>query len=539
MTSSPLPGPSDISQPADSALAPGLDVAPGFARSVAAGALALEPYATVFLASGVTLILEIVAARILAPHIGVSVYTWTSIIGVILAGISLGNWLGGVFADRWGGRAMLGVVLLLGVATTAIIPVMAGWAPGWVGGLPILLRIVLLTLILFIAPSLVLAMVSPVVIKLTLKDLGKTGSVAGRIYAVSTAGAILGTFLTGFVLIQAFGSQQTVYGLAAVLTVLAVVSGRLWRTRKVAVAGMALLAGAGAVPAINGPLSTPCLEESNYFCIRVAESERDGHQVKELILDQLVHSYIRTDDPTHLEYPYQKLFAELVAAYPSDRPDFRALFIGGGGYEMPRYVEETYSQSVIEVIEIDPRVTQTAFDHLGLRPDSRVTSINRDARMTVPDLPRAAYDIVVGDAFNDMSVPWHLTTLEFNGQVKELLRPGGIYAVNIIDAPSSGRFLRAVVHTLRQTWPHVYIVNATGQAGVEERSTTVVAASDRELDENFIRLRFVQATGQVPALRIVRGDLVDEWLNARDLVLLTDDYAPVDNYVAPIYLGSR
>jgi MFS family permease len=179
----------------------------------------------VFLASAVTLILEIVAARILAPHIGVSVYTWTSIIGVILAGISLGNWLGGVLADRGGGRTMLGLILLLGAATTLIVPLLANWAPGLVSGLPILARIVLLTLILFFVPSTLLAMVSPIVIKLTLRSLEKTGSVAGRIYAVSTAGAILGTFLTGFVLIQAFGSRPTVYGLAAVLTVLAVVAG--------------------------------------------------------------------------------------------------------------------------------------------------------------------------------------------------------------------------------------------------------------------------------------------------------------------------
>ncbi len=501
--------------------------------------LALEPYAVVFLASGVTLILEIVAARILAPQIGVSVYTWTSIIGIILAGISLGNWLGGVFADRWASRTMLGLIFMLGAALTVAVPVLSSWAPGWVADLPVLVRIVLLTGALFFLPSTVLAMVTPTVLKLTLRSLEQTGSVAGRLYAVSTAGAIMGTFLTGFVLVQAFGSRATVYGLAALLAVLGVLAGRMWKSPRAAGAGMALLAAGGTFAATNDPLGTPCLAESNYFCIRVLEKERDGFAVKELILDQLVHSYIKLDDPTHLEYGYQKLFSELVAAYPAQRPDFRALFIGGGGYEMPRYLDEVYPQSVIEVIEIDPAVTQTAFDHLALRRDTRVVSINEDARMSLPERTRAAYDIVVGDAFNDVSVPWHLTTREFTEEVRALLRPGGIYAMNIVDAPLQGRFLRAIVATLQETWPHVYVMNESGSLDFDQRSTTVVAASDQELDESYIRLSFVRARDGIPVTRIVSPDSLAVWQGAQARVVLTDDFAPVDNYLAPLYLKSR
>ena len=503
------------------------------------GVLAVEPYAVVFLASGITLILEIVAARILAPHIGVSVYTWTSIIGVILAGISLGNWLGGVFADRWGGRSMLGLIFLAGAAATILVPVLALWAPNWTADFPVLGRIVLLTVILFFLPSVLLAMVSPTVIKLTLRDLKSTGKVAGRIYAVSTAGAILGTFLTGFVLIQAFGSKATVVGLAIILAALGVVVGRLWRLRYRGFAAVAAFAFLFVWVWSNGPLKTSCLEESNYFCIRVISTERDGNQIRELILDQLVHSYIKLDDPTHLEYGYQKLFAEVVAAYTSERQDFRALFIGGGGYEMPRYLEEVYPESVIEVIEIDPEVTQTAHDELGFRRDTRVVSFNEDARMNVPQRPHGAYDIVVGDAFNDVSVPYHLTTTEFTAEVKKLLRPDGIYAMNIVDAPKQGRFLKAIVHTLRERWAYVYVMNEDGLLDFDQRATTVVAASDRELDENFIRLKTAQKIGRVPLVRFVSEERVDAWLASAAKVILTDDFAPTDNYLAPIYLKSR
>ncbi len=508
--------------------------------SVASRLLAVEPYAIVFLASGTTLILEIVAARILAPYIGVSVYTWTSIIGVILAGISLGNWTGGVFADRWGSRTMLGLLLLLGAAATVVVPVLTNWVPGWVGGLPILWRIVLLTLGLFFVPSFLLAMVSPVVIKLTLRDLNKAGSVAGRIYAVSTAGAILGTFLTGFVLVQAFGSQPTVFGLAAVLAMLGVVAGRLWRPRRATLAGIAVLALAGGVAAANDPLRSACVEESSYYCIKVIKTERDGVEVRELILDQLVHSYIKLDDPTHLEYGYQKLFAELVLSYVApERPEFRALFVGGGGYELPRYLETVYPESRLEVIEIDPAVTQVAHDELGFRADTSVVSYNEDARMSITERPLGEYDIVVGDAFNDVSVPWHLTTREFNEEVRGLLRPGGFYTMNIVDAPASGRFLRAVVLTLRESWPHVYVLNQTGNLTAPQRSTTVVVASDREINETFIRVHAARVQPELPVTRVVAEADVDRWMGDVEAVVLTDDFAPVDNYLAPLYLESR
>src|SRR5262249_50783317 len=171
----------------------------------------LSAYLVVFVASCCTLILELVAGRILAPYIGVSLYTWTSIIGVVLAGISLGNYLGGRIADRWPRRRTLGILLATGgLASLAILPLIniATAIPttqlidpsNTLGGvLPLdrasvlILRIVVITTLIFFPPSLILGMVSPVVIKLTLKDLAHSGGLLGQVDALSPLGRILGT----------------------------------------------------------------------------------------------------------------------------------------------------------------------------------------------------------------------------------------------------------------------------------------------------------------------------------------------------------
>ena len=200
----------------------------------------LRPYVVVFTASACTLVIEIVAGRVLAPAIGVSLYTWTSIIGIVLAGISVGNYLGGRIADRRPSGSTLGVLLLAaGVSSLSILPAYS-LVSGLFGELPLLVRIVLLTTVLFFVPSLILGMVAPVAIKLRLSDLAETGNVVGKVYAVSTAGSIVGTFLTGFLLVQLFGSRVILVVVGLVLVCLALAFGDLWRGR---VPGTALLAG--------------------------------------------------------------------------------------------------------------------------------------------------------------------------------------------------------------------------------------------------------------------------------------------------------
>ena len=359
----------------------------------------------------------------------------------------------------------------------------------------------------------------------------------GRIYAVSTAGAILGVFITGFVLIERLGSRETVLYVAILTLVVALLAGRLWKIPLKLVAALVLVAGIGGFAFTQHPLETSCTTESNYFCIRVSLKELDdGSEVRVLALDRLVHSYAKPPEPTYLHYGYQHVFATVVEAYTEDRPDFNSLFIGGGGYELPRYLDAVYPDALVEVIEIDPAVTVTAKDYLGLARAPEIITYNEDARMALPRLPDNYYDVVVGDAFNDLSVPYHLTTHEFNQEVKRVLRDDGVYTINLVDAPDPGRFLRAFMHTLRSSFNYVGVVPVAVDLTFDDRTTSVIVASDRpiqqsDLDAAHERLEHVAVQGYL----VSPGEL-ETWMNSRETVLLTDNYAPVDNYLAPLYL---
>ncbi len=503
----------------------------------------LKPYVVVFTASACILVIEIVAGRILAPVIGVSLYTWTSIIGIVLAGISLGNYLGGRIADWRPHPTTLGLILLAGgISSLAILPIFAAVADLF-DSVPILPRIVLIVTSLFIAPSIILGMVTPVVIKLELKDLQKTGNVVGRIYALSTAGSILGTFLTGFVLIQWWGTRTILVVVSLVLVLLALALGNLWRpgTRNIAPVGVALLAVVAGLVGIGfarSALGSPCLEESAYFCIKVKDEVRDGREIRILTLDALRHSFTDLSDPAHLVYTYEKVFADMADYIAETEPGMRVLFIGGGGYTMPRYLEHTYPESTLEVIEIDPAVTEVALEQFGLRPDTGIISYNEDARMKIPRLPHDKYDLVVGDAFNDLSVPYHLTTKEFNEDVAALLKEDGIYVANVVDERQDGRFLRSFASTLKETFDYVYVIRGDSNWDSPSRHTYVIAGANQPFTAYDLNSAANRA-GRASTTELMPGADFALWLKEDPGVVLTDDYVPVDNMLAPLYLESR
>jgi len=545
-------------------------------------------YFVVFVASCCTLILELVAGRILAPFIGVSLYTWTSIIGVVLAGISLGNYLGGRIADRWPQRRTLGILLVAGgLASLAILPLIniATAIPtgtlvdpsNRLGGvLPLdraavlILRIVLITTLIFFPPSLILGMVSPVVIKLTLRDLAHSGGLVGKVYALSTLGSILGTFATGFVLVQVFGTRMIVLGVGIVLLVMAAVFGDLVRVRRAAAplaAGLllvvllvparnvraygCLLGDGGGADCVQRSVKdgwdqatdSGCLHETAYYCIRVADepNQSDHQTVKELILDHLVHSYNSLEDPNFLQYGYIKVYAE-VADYLAQRlPDqnLRVLYVGGGGYTLARHIEATYPNARQEIMEIDPGVTQTAYEQLGVSPSTtHITTYNVDGRLMLNQLVDAnagQYDLVIGDAFNDLSIPYHLTTLEFDQQIRRALKPGGFYLALVIDKMVGGKFIPAYTDTVLQVWPAVQVLSDGDTWQSASASTYVVAAGDLAVaPERLARVHGLGFNNTV-ATHIMPGDQMHAWLDDAHAPILTDDYAPVDNLIAPIF----
>ncbi|MDP2659831.1 MAG: fused MFS/spermidine synthase [Dehalococcoidia bacterium] len=499
----------------------------------------------VFMSSTCVLVIELVAGRLMAPYVGVSLYTWTSIIGVVLAGISLGNFAGGRLADRRASPGVLGLLFFLGglstlgilVATTAVqsMPLAYSFGPLAIS-VSLIAKIVLFTTVIFFLPCFILGMVSPVVVKLTLKDLGQAGNVVGMIYAFGAAGSIVGTFLTGFLLISSLGTRSIIWIVALVLIILGVVFGeywKVWHKQRASVVGLMILAYGIPFGTVRDDFKAPCLVESNYYCIYVYQTQVDGKQVEALVLDHLIHSYNSLDDPTSLGYGYERIYAEVTAYLSQSKQGLRAAFIGGGGYTYPRYMEAVYPDSAIDVAEIDPAVTQMAYDRLGLSADTRIRTYNQDARLFI-SVPHEAYDLFFGDAFNDLSVPYHLTTREFVTLVKGQLKDDGIYMANIIDKYKDGQFLGAFMKTVKEVFPYVYLMGPGPAWDYSGPSTFVVMASLRPFDLEAFKAYAGRI--QTSFTAVMDQSRLDSYLSDGQWITLTDDYAPVDNLVAPLFV---
>jgi MFS family permease len=491
-----------------------------------------------FVAGAATMVIEIAAARVLAPALGVSLYSWTAIIGTVLAGLAGGGWLGGWLADRvGGGRVLLGGAMVAAYGAL-LLPAASGVAPSVRFGAwdDVVARTLFVAAATVLAPSLGLGAILPAAVRAR----GASGRVVGTLYAAATAGGILGVFATGLVLIDVLGSRRTIV-LAGAAVLLAALAGwaRAGRPRAAALL-LVPFASALASPAW---LDGPCTTESAYFCIQVIDSAEPGG-TRALKLDRLVHGAISVDDPTAIGRGYARLMADVSDAFaPADGAQ-RALFVGGGAYVVPRYLTARYPTAEVDVVEIDPRVTGTAEGRLGLVHSARLRSHNLDARQFLLGGGPDRYDVVYGDAFNDLSIPHHLTTREFAAMVRSVLRPAGLYIVNVIDLFHDGRLLRSFVLTLREEFASVDVVLDIGErdaiqlerarrapGDAEHRRAAVVVASQRRPD--FDRLAALPRGTGVALPR----DELDAYLAAGRGVVLTDDYAPVDALTAPIFLG--
>jgi spermidine synthase len=494
-----------------------------------------------FISSACTLIIELVAGRIMAPYIGVSLYTWTTIIGVVLAGISGGNFVGGIVADRFASRRTLGLIFIAGSVASLGILVVTHAIVGVTFGLSFLPRIVVSIAAIFFLPSFVLGMVSPLVVKLALANLEHSGHTVGTIYAASTVGSIFGTFTTGFWLISWLGTRRIVGLVAVVLLVTGLLIAATDRSKRraallVAAAFAIVSFAAVGVAWRTGQYAAPCDVESNYYCIKVIETTQGGHPARMLMLDRLVHSFVVPEDPRALDYGYERAYSNLTEAHAPGRRQIDTLFIGGGGYVFPRYIEAVYPASTVDVVEIDPAVVAVAHQRLGLSATSRIRSFTDDARMFLTAWSdRKQYDFIYGDAFNDLSIPYHLTTVEFIRIIAGRLKPDGIYLTNIIDRFEGGEFLKAETNAMRAVFPYVYIFGR-GEAFLPfDRNTYVLMASRQPLDRG--RLDTITSQDEPPLRTTPLSDgLLKTYVASGRALTLTDDFVPVDQLLARLFI---
>lgn len=576
---------------------PAVSRAPVVTKPAAAKTVSYSPVfslaaacATVFIASFCSMALELGASRFLAPLVGVSLYSWTGIIGVVLAGIVLGNYAGGWIADRWPKHETLGnAFFLAGMFTMGALIIYiilnlpaSHWdrygsvgekASQWVavlvkaldeGDLP--KRIVLWAALLFFAPMFMLGTISPQVTRLTVGDWEHAGRIAGRIYAWSCAGAILGTFATGYLLISLIGVFRLIFLISILLILLSVVVGRSWE-RPAELFISAVIVGV----ALFGMYLWRDLEtnmkfdlETNYYAIKVTDVkdengdillDEQGRRERKLVLDHLIHSYIKGKpqldsngevakdargdelfgaDVSSLGYAHEQVQSEFARwAYESANKQPHVLIIGGGGYTLPRWMERDLPGASVEVVEIDPGVTEIAHRKFGMPRDTKVVTHHMDGRQFVQAFAQPGdYELVAQDAVNDLSVPYHIMTKEYNDAVKRLLTPNGVFLLTVIDEYEDGELMRAAVRTLKQTFAHVNVTAASPVWENGGRQVYVLYAADHPFDREALK-QSLKRQGVDETLTIAMPEqLQDEYTAQKRQIILTDAFAPVDNLMA-------
>ena len=513
------------------------------------------PNTTAFVAAFCIMVVELVAARIIACHLGASLYTWTSVIGVVLAGISLGNYIGGYLADRFPSTKTLSVLFVLASISCVIIPLLNNltgqWAFLWYLSWP--LRIILHVTLIFLLPSTILGMIGPVVAKFALDQGFKPGRTIGDIYAWGAIGSIVGTFLTGFFLIAKMGAIAVIWLVAGILAFVGVCYGRKYRLSMVWIVilivlmsinfsnqSWAKITGEALGLREKAEASVIYEKDSPYFHIKVEELHGVSESVRNLVLDRLSHSKVYMSDPADIQgryqYNYVKMFGALTEHFAKKKKEFNALCIGGGGYVFPQYLEKNWPKSSIEVIEIDPEVTQAAYKFLGLSEDTSLKIHHLDARNYIEDLilrkargeSVAAYDFVYSDVANDLSAPFQLTTYEFNEKLAKLVKPDGVYAFNLIDSFYSGKFLGAFLNTLEKSFPHVNVFSVGRlRLSKSEWNTFVIVASLTDLDfSGFSTPGFISSKLELSQIKLLK--------ERSKGIILTDDYAPVENFLKSV-----
>jgi spermidine synthase len=482
--------------------------------------------ALAFGASGAVLVLEIVALRLVGPYVGVTLQVSSSVIGVALAAIAYGAWIGGRLADRYDPRTLLAPALILGAIGSAVTLPLVRWGGELLrgGAAP---AVLLLAACAIFLPALVLSTIPPMVVKLQLADLSQAGTVVGRLSSIGTLGAITATLVTGFVFVAAMPSSVIVMSLAVLLAVAGVALGWWLRrdlpgTPKI----RASLAVVGLVGAGLGAASpTPCDVETAYHCASVVEDPaRAGGRT--LLLNSARHSYVDLDDPTYLEFEYVKWIGAVTDVLAPAGTRIDALHLGGGGFTVPNYVRATRPGSDQLVLELDGGLVDLDERDLGLKPGPDLRVQVGDARVGLAGRPDATYDLVVGDAFGHLVVPWHLATREMADDVARVLRPGGVYAQNVIDYPPN-RFIRAEVATVAAAFPNVALIAPPASIAGDRGSNFVILASHSPLPINAMWPRLAAIEEPVTVLS---GPELDAFVDGARV--LTDDYAPVDQLLA-------
>ncbi len=473
--------------------------------------------------------LEIVAGRLLAATFGSSIFVWGSVIGVFLTALALGYWVAGRRAGARASRGALAGSLLLAAAYVALLVVAGEAVLGLVAdiGLPARFAPLLPVTLLFGPPTVLLGFVSPFAAELV--EARSTGDASGRVYALGTAGSILGAFGTTFLLIPVLGVPliEAGFGLLLVAAAVAVAPGGAVRTHSAAaVITLGLLVGVALTVGVAAGGTTVHETETPYQHMQIVDD--DG--VRTMYLNGGPQSAMDLDDPDRYVFGYSSyLHLPFLAVDDPDEVE-RVLFVGGGGFSGPKRFVGEYPNLTVDVVELDPEVVRAAKTYFRVEESPRLRIHTADGRVFLRETDRT-YDVVVLDAFRSTQVPYHLTTVEFMRLVESRLDDDGVVMANIISSTTGeeSAFYRAQVKTMQRVFPQVYSF-PTRDAGGLQNIELLATVDDRRLTEAELRARNRNRSVGLDLAREIDRYTVD--VDTGDAPLLTDDYAPVDSLLA-------
>ena len=503
------------------------------------------------------MVLEMVGARLLAPWLGTSIVVWTSLIGVILAFLSLGYWLGGQLADKTltphntaaagtpppnipqlaKAKGILSVILLcasLFVMVTAFIQAsILSLLSQSISSLHIATLVA--AICLFAIPSVLFGMVSPYIMRVAITSQQHAGATIGKLNAIATIGSIVGTFLGGFVLVAWFGSQQIVYGIGACLLATSALIQLSPITPKLFACAL-LIGGIVLQIIIDDTMrhNSIITLETPYNTVQVIHTPYNGQDAVFLRTDPTgMQSGMYIANPTDLMFDYTQQFELPTALNPHAK---KVLMLGGGGYSIPRWLLAPTSPiastlTTLDVVEIDPGITSAAHTYFALpQNDKRLAIYHEDARIFVN---RSAaqhtinqYDLIFADVFNSYySVPFQAGTVEAATNTSKLLTNEGIFMMNIISAIEGerGMLFRSIYHAYAKAFPYVYVFPADATAPANEVQNIMLMATKAPLQADSA----AKLTGQ--AYRTFQQQWTQQIM--QDVPPLTDNFAPVDRYL--------
>jgi spermidine synthase len=478
------------------------------------------------------MVLEMAGSRVVAPYMGTSLVVWTSLIGVIMASLTFGYWLGGIVADNHPSRSLLANIICAAAIVTMIVgfaanPLLGALSAGMAN---VYAASVAAAAILFAVPGVLLGMVSPFIVRLAVQSVDSSGGTVGRFSALSSAGSILGTFLGGFVLISFFSSQTILFMVAFVLGGVAVILHGGRRAPAVCVAALALACGVLSETETSGVRAVfmkpdGITEDTRYNTVRVMESTAYGTNLRIRILqtDPMgAQSLMYVDRPDDLYSDYTK-FYDLAFYY---KPDVKnVLMLGGGGYCVPKHIAATRPDVAVDVVELDPGITDIARRYFNLKDREGQRIFHEDARMFLNRESKNGalkYDAVFEDVFgSSYNIPFHMTTSECMKNIRALMSDDGVFIVNIISS-IDGELFSGIYSSVASAFPVVMIYPATyPNSGMVRQNIMIVALASPEAPPY-----------RVPEDEYMLSLLTHRWTNVFEpkIAAFTDSFAPVEKY---------